>query len=99
MIRTLTARGLAVMFISHFFDQVFAIRDRATILRNARAVGGAALADTIQTEVATLMLGRNPQARGARRTPPKSAPPSCRCAASGGAAPSRRLIWTCTKAR
>ncbi|TLP44301.1 MULTISPECIES: sugar ABC transporter ATP-binding protein [Cohaesibacter] len=58
VIRKLTARGLAVVFITHFLDQVFEISDRATVLRNGRVVGTRILKDVTRTEIVTLMLGR-----------------------------------------
>ncbi|WP_353473946.1 sugar ABC transporter ATP-binding protein [Salipiger sp. H15] len=58
VIERLKGRGLAIVFITHFLDQVFAISDRATILRNGRVVGTRRLADATQTEIVTLMLGR-----------------------------------------
>ncbi|WP_102222655.1 sugar ABC transporter ATP-binding protein [Acidimangrovimonas sediminis] len=58
VIRRLTARGLAVVFITHFLDQVQEICDRATILRNGRVVGTLKLAEASRTDIVTMMLGR-----------------------------------------
>ncbi|KFE35453.1 sugar ABC transporter ATP-binding protein [Thioclava atlantica] len=58
VIRRLTGRGLAVVFITHFLDQVQAICDRATILRNGCVVGTLKLAEASRTEIVTMMLGR-----------------------------------------
>ncbi|NVK34184.1 MAG: sugar ABC transporter ATP-binding protein [Rhodobacteraceae bacterium] len=58
VIRKLKERGLAIVFVTHFLDQVFEICDRATVLRNGRIVGSRILADTTQTDIVTLMLGR-----------------------------------------
>ena len=63
VIRQLKARGLAVVFITHFLDQVFEICDRATVLRNGRVVGECRLAEVTQREVVTMMLGRQLEAR------------------------------------
>ena len=63
VIRQLKARGLAIVFITHFLDQVFEICDRATILRNGRVVGDCALAEVSRREVITMMLGRQLEAR------------------------------------
>ncbi len=35
----LKARGLGIVFITHFLEQVYAISDRITVLRNGRLVG------------------------------------------------------------
>ncbi|PLW77994.1 sugar ABC transporter ATP-binding protein [Cohaesibacter celericrescens] len=59
VVRRLTARGMAVVFITHFLDQVFEISDRATVLRNGRVVGTRILSEVTQTEIITLMLGRH----------------------------------------
>ncbi|WP_319531606.1 sugar ABC transporter ATP-binding protein [uncultured Cohaesibacter sp.] len=62
VVRKLTDRGLAVVFITHFLDQVFEISDRATVLRNGRVVGTRVLSEVSQTEIITMMLGRQLQA-------------------------------------
>lgn len=69
VIRKLKDRGLAIVFITHFLDQVFAISDRATVLRNGRVVGSRMLADASQTEIVTMMLGRQLESRIRDRAP------------------------------
>lgn len=63
VIRKLKKRGLSIVFITHFLDQVFAISDRATILRNGRVIGECVLAEVTQHDVVTMMLGRQLEAR------------------------------------
>ncbi|MFZ3582885.1 sugar ABC transporter ATP-binding protein [Loktanella sp. DJP18] len=58
VIRQLKDRGLAVVFITHFLDQVFDICDCATVLRNGQVVGRVDLASATRNDVITLMLGR-----------------------------------------
>ena len=67
VVRKLKARGLAIVFITHFLDQVFDISDRATVLRNGRVVGECVLSEVSQKDVVTLMLGRQLAARTATR--------------------------------
>lgn len=39
VMRDLKAQGVAIIFISHFLDQVYEIADRITVLRNGKLVG------------------------------------------------------------
>ncbi len=75
VIRNLTLRGLAVVFITHFLDQVFEISDRATVLRNGRVVGTRLLKDATQTDIVTLMLGRQLQHQISERVPDTTGKP------------------------
>ena len=45
------ARGIAVVYISHFLEEVRAIADRYTVLRDGRSVGSGAIASTNATRV------------------------------------------------
>ncbi|WP_244631188.1 sugar ABC transporter ATP-binding protein [Aureimonas sp. ME7] len=56
--RALRDRGLAIVFVTHFLDQVFAVCDRATVLRNGRLVGEREIAATSRMDIVTMMLGR-----------------------------------------
>ena len=75
-IRDLRGRGLAVVFISHFLDQVYAIADRVTVLRNGRNAGSARAADLDRLSLVRMMLGHDLHAvDGARARPvPADAP-------------------------
>jgi monosaccharide-transporting ATPase len=57
VIRGLRAEGMAVLFITHFIDQVFAIADRTTVLRNGRLVGEYPMSELTQVDLVTKMLG------------------------------------------
>ncbi len=59
VVARLKERGLAIIFITHFLDQVFAIADRVTILRNGRLIGTKALSQLTATEVVRMMLGKD----------------------------------------
>jgi galactofuranose transport system ATP-binding protein len=59
IIRNLKAQGLAVVFITHFLDQVFAVADRVTILRNGKLIETRTLDGTTRTDVVRLMLGKD----------------------------------------
>ncbi|MEO3999297.1 galactofuranose ABC transporter, ATP-binding protein YtfR [Mesorhizobium sp. CAU 1732] len=58
VVRRLKERGLAIVFISHFLDQVFAISDRITVLRNGRLVGTEPTANIDRVKLINMMLGR-----------------------------------------
>lgn len=57
VIRTLRARGVAILFVSHFLEQVYAISDRMTILRNGRLVGEYLTASLPRRELVSKMIG------------------------------------------
>jgi len=57
VIRDLRARGLGIIFISHFLDQVFEISDRLTILRNGRHIATHPATEIDRMQLITLMLG------------------------------------------
>ncbi len=58
VIDSLRSQGVAILFVSHFLDQVFAISDRMTVLRNGRLVGEHLARDVTRLEVVEEMLGR-----------------------------------------
>jgi galactofuranose transport system ATP-binding protein len=57
VMRGLRADGMAILFISHFIEQVFAISDRTTVLRNGRRVGEYLMSDLTRVDLVTTMLG------------------------------------------
>ena len=59
VVRRLKDRGLAVVFITHFLDQVFAIADRVTVLRNGKLVSTQAISGLSRTDVVRMMLGKD----------------------------------------
>jgi simple sugar transport system ATP-binding protein len=54
----LKARGLGIVFITHFLEQVYRISDRITVLRNGRRVGTRDTASLERRELVAMMLGR-----------------------------------------
>lgn len=66
VLRAMAAEGRAVIFISHKLDEVTAVSDRVTVLRDARTVGTVATAETTSRELAQLMVGREVVLRRAR---------------------------------
>src|SRR3954452_1327985 len=57
IIRKLKAEGMAIVFVSHFLDQVYAVADRMTVLRNGKRVGEWVTAELSQGELVSKMLG------------------------------------------
>jgi simple sugar transport system ATP-binding protein len=64
VIRRLRADGMAVVFVTHFLDQVYAVSDRITVLRNGRLVGEFAAGELPRLELVAAMLGRSVGAAG-----------------------------------
>jgi ribose transport system ATP-binding protein len=58
IMRRLKSRGVSIIFISHFLDQVFEICDRIEVLRDGSNAGVFVTAETTHHEVLTAMLGR-----------------------------------------
>lgn len=54
----LRERGMAILFVTHFLDQVYAVSDRITVLRNGRLVGEYLPADLPQPALVATMVGR-----------------------------------------
>ena len=55
----LKAEGLDIIFITHFLDQVYAVSDRMTILRNGHLVGTYGVEELSRVELVTLMVGKD----------------------------------------
>jgi galactofuranose transport system ATP-binding protein len=58
LIRRLRDKGVAILFVTHFLDQVYEICDRMTILRNGRFVGEYACAKLDAHGLVAAMVGR-----------------------------------------
>lgn len=57
VLRGLRDRGLGIVFVSHFLDQVFELTDRVTVLRNGRKVVTENTADLDRVRLIEHMLG------------------------------------------
>jgi ribose transport system ATP-binding protein len=58
LIRRLTARNIAVVYISHFLEEVQEVSDRFTVLRDGETVGGGVTKGTSVEHIIELMVGR-----------------------------------------
>jgi ribose transport system ATP-binding protein len=75
LVRRLVADGVAVVYVSHKLDEIKAIADRVTILRDGTKVGTFAAADLTTTEMARRMVGRDlADMYPAKRPVPEGAP-------------------------
>lgn len=57
VMRRLRDAGTAILFVSHFLDQVYAVSDRMTVLRNGRRVGEYQTATLDRLTLISAMLG------------------------------------------
>lgn len=58
VMRSIAARGIAIIFITHRLDEVAAATDNITILRDGKLAATRKTSDTNVTELAELMIGR-----------------------------------------
>ncbi len=58
LIRRLTAEGVAVVYVSHKLDEVMAIADRVTVLRDGHHIATKDITTTSEHDMARLMVGR-----------------------------------------
>jgi galactofuranose transport system ATP-binding protein len=56
--RALAVRGIGIIFVTHFLDQVYEVADRITVLRNGRLIGERRTAALPRMELIQMMLGR-----------------------------------------
>ena len=56
--RALAARGIGIIFVTHFLDQVYEVTGRITVLRNGRLIGERPTAALPRIELIRMMLGR-----------------------------------------
>jgi ribose transport system ATP-binding protein len=59
VIRTLRADGVSVIFVSHKLDELYAVCDRVTIMRDGRTVATAPMADVSKLQLVATMLGKD----------------------------------------
>jgi monosaccharide-transporting ATPase len=59
VMRKLKSEGVAIIFITHFLDQVYQIADRITVLRNGTLVGTYETAKLSRLELIMKMIGRS----------------------------------------
>ena len=68
IIRDLQSRGIAIIYISHRLDEIFALADRVVVLRDGRNVGTRPLEGLGRNELIEMMVGRELADEYPRRT-------------------------------
>ena len=58
VIRSLKDSGVAILFVSHFLDQVYEISDRLTVLRNGQLVGEYLTPELLRIDLVQAMIGK-----------------------------------------
>ena len=74
VLQRLRAQGMAILFITHFLEQVYAISERITVLRNGRFVGEYRTAELSRAALITAMVGRDIVSASAAATIAEAAP-------------------------
>ena len=59
IIRSLTAQGVAVVYITHKLDELLQIADTVTVLRDGSVVGSAPIAELTHDDIVRMMVGRD----------------------------------------
>ena len=59
LMRDLRARGVGIIFVTHFLEQVYEVSDRITVLRNGELVGEYAVDKLPQVELVAKMIGKS----------------------------------------
>lgn len=59
VMRQLREKGMAILFVTHFLDQTYAVADRITVLRNGTREGEYAAADLPRLTLINKMVGRD----------------------------------------
>ncbi len=58
IVRLLKERGVGIIFITHKLGEVFELADRVTVLRDGQYIGTKNVADTNESELISMMVGR-----------------------------------------
>ena len=78
MMRRLKEKGVGIIFVTHFLEQVYAVCDGITVLRNGQLVGEYEIADLPRVKLVAAMMGKDfddlasikPESTGDKRNEP-----------------------------
>ena len=59
LMRDLKSRGVGIIFVTHFLEQVYEVSDRITVLRNGELVGEYVVEDLPQVQLVAKMMGKD----------------------------------------
>ena len=59
LMRGLKSRGVGIIFVTHFLDQVYEVSDRITVLRNGQLVGEYEISKLPREELVAKMMGKD----------------------------------------
>lgn len=59
LMRRLRDQGVGIVFVTHFLEQVYAVCDRITVLRNGMLVGEYPIADLPRVKLVAAMMGKD----------------------------------------
>ena len=59
VIKAMKAQGIAIVYISHFLEEIREVADRYTVLRDGQTVGSGSLAGVEERTIVSLMVGRS----------------------------------------
>src|SRR5439155_1665894 len=68
VVRKLRDAGMGIVFVTHFMDQVYAVSNRITVLRNGKLVGEYTTAELPRLKLISHMIGRELEAIATERT-------------------------------
>lgn len=58
LVRRLASRGIAILFVSHHFDEVFELAESVTVMRDGKIIDTRMVADITEPELIELVIGR-----------------------------------------
>jgi ABC-type sugar transport system ATPase subunit len=61
VVENLRRQNVAILYVSHYLEEIFALADRITVLRDGRVVTTTPTQDTNESEIVTFMAGHRPE--------------------------------------
>jgi ribose transport system ATP-binding protein len=74
VLRRLRVQGIALIYVSHRLDEIFAISDRIVVLRDGRVVHACRTADAVPSEIVRTIIGKPTEELSFRRARPANHP-------------------------